>query len=387
MRSVNKNREILVYAATMGAVVLTGVLEGVLIGVAVAVAVALHRLTRTRITMEEEDGIHHVRAHGQLTFLAVPRLSRILHQVPVGADCVVELDGSFLDHAAYEALHDWRNSHTSQGGTVKMTRRAGGRISEAAVTEHGCCRPWTPWRNHHCEERPHPADGHHLASGLSSFQRNTAPLVRDELARLAKEGQRPSQLFITCADSRLVTSMITASGPGDLFTVRNVGNLVPLPGSDSSDDSVAAAIEYAVDILRVESITVCGHSGCGAMQALLNSPPGNSASPLGRWLRYGLPSLRLMRNRHRSAARISGRPPADEVEQLCLTNVVQQLEHLRAHESVARRLADGSLRLNGMYFHVGEAQAYLLTDTAEAGIEAVFERVAPEPAVLEKAHA
>lgn len=386
LRSVKKNREMLVYAATLTAVVLTGVLEGVVIGIAVAVAVALHRLTRTRITIEEQDGVHRVRARGQLTFLAVPRLSRMLSQVPHGAHCVVELDGSFMDHAAYEALHDWQTSHTSQGGTVEVTGRAGGRISEPAAETHGCCRPWTPWRNHHCDERPRDTDTHHLANGLSSFQRNTAPLVRDELARLAREGQRPSQLFITCADSRLVTSMITASGPGDLFTVRNVGNLVPLPGEKGADDSVAAAIEYAVDILEVDSITVCGHSGCGAMQALLSNPPGGAATPLTRWLRHGRPSLQRMKNRHRSWARISGRLPTDAVEQLCLTNVVQQLEHLRAHESVARRLAEGSLQLHGMYFHVGEAQAYLLTSTAEQEIDEVFDRVAPAPSTLEKSH-
>ncbi|MFF3288888.1 SulP family inorganic anion transporter [Streptomyces sp. NPDC003023] len=387
LRSVMRNREILVYAATLSAVVLTGVLEGVVIGVAVAVAVALHRLTRTRITVTELDGVHRVRAQGQLTFLAVPRLSRVLAQVPHAADCVIELDGSFMDHAAYEALHDWQTSHTAHGGTVEVTGRAGGRISEPADETHGCCRPWTPWRNHHCGERPRETRAHHLASGLSSFQRNTAPLVRDELARLAREGQRPSQLFITCADSRLVTSMITASGPGDLFTVRNVGNLVPLPGEEAADDSVAAAIEYAVDILEVDSITVCGHSGCGAMQAMLNSPPDGTATPLARWLRHGRPSLQRMKSRHRAWARISGRLPTDAVEQLCLTNVLQQLEHLRAHESVARRLAEGSLRLHGMYFHVGEAQAYLLTSTSEDEIDEVFDRVDPAPSAMGNAHA
>ncbi|WP_327718448.1 SulP family inorganic anion transporter [Streptomyces sp. NBC_00490] len=408
IRTVTRHREVLVYVVTTVGVVFLGVLEGVVLGIAVAVAVALHRLARTRITHEEQDGVHHVHVRGQLTFLAVPRLSRALHLVPHGARVVVELDGSFMDHAAFEALQDWQNTYTAQGGSVELTgRRAGVRIAEpgdvpAAHTalgigsgadtgftdraaSAGCrCRPWTPWRNHQCEDPRstppsggHPSDsgglvkaggtgpssagGHELARGISAFQRNTAPLVRGELARLAREGQRPAQLFLTCADSRLVTSMITSSGPGDLFVVRNVGNLVPMPGEESGDDSVAAAIEYAVDVLKVRSITVCGHSGCGAMQALLNTEPGGAQTPLKRWLRHGLPSLERMADDSRPWARLAGRAPADAVEQLSLTNVVQQLEHLSAHESVARALRKRELELHGMYFHVGEAQAYLLT--------------------------
>ncbi|MGE7385882.1 SulP family inorganic anion transporter [Streptomyces sp. NPDC004126] len=466
LRTVTRHGEVLVYATTIVAVVLGGVLEGVAVGIAVAVALALRRLARTRITLTELDGVHRICARGQLTFLAVPRLSRVLSQVPHGGHVVVELDGSFMDHAAYEALQDWQNSHLAHGGSLELTGRGGralagtgpdagteagadqGRATDAAADTgsgagahartagdpgadpgpvsgpppgagaspaghgrtgsrsgaggghrsdsgrgaHHCCRPWTPWQNH-CDHRaahapavaadpggtvvrtipsasgvpaaetaPRRRGAGQLASGISAFQRDTAPHVRDELARLAREGQRPSQLFLTCADSRLVTSMITASGPGDLFTVRNVGNLVPLPGAEATDDSVAAAIEYAVDVLKVASITVCGHSGCGAMQALLNSHPEAPATPLTRWLRHGLPSLKRMGSRHHAWARISGRLPADAVEQLCLTNVVQQLEHLRAHESVARRLAEGTLELHGMYFHVGEAQAYLLSE-------------------------
>ncbi|MFC8129402.1 bifunctional SulP family inorganic anion transporter/carbonic anhydrase [Streptomyces sp. NPDC057302] len=382
IRTITRHREILAYTTTTLGVVFLGVLEGVALGVAVAVAVALHRLARTRITHTEEDGVHHVRVRGQLTFLAVPRLSRALHLAPQGAAIIVELDGSFMDHAAYEALHCWQDAHTAQGGTVEVTGRAGTRIAEPASASHSCCRPWTAWRNHHCDrpqEAPQGAgrpSGHQLASGISAFQRNTAPHVRGELARLAREGQQPSQLFLTCADSRLVTSMITSSGPGDLFVVRNVGNLVPLPGAESGDDSVAAAIEYAVDVLQVRSITVCGHSGCGAMQALLNTPPGGAQTPLKRWLRHGMPSLdRMAAHQKEGWARLAGRAPADAVEQLCLTNVVQQLEHLRGHGSVARRMAEGSLELHGMYFHVGEAQAYLLTESQDA----VFDQVTPSP--------
>lgn len=420
IRTVTRHREVLVYAMTTLGVVSLGVLEGVALGIAVAVGVALHRLTRTRITHEEKEGVHHVHVRGQLTFLAVPRLSRALHLVPQGADVIVALDGSFMDHAAYETLQDWQSTHTARGGTVAITgRRAGVRIAEPAALVSGhppdgseeagasdadCrCRPWTAWRNHQCE-RPRPlpggdprpggtdgtegadgADGaaagepaavetggHELRRGISAFQRNTAPLVRGELARLAREGQRPGQLFLTCADSRVVTSMITASGPGDLFVVRNVGNLVPPPGTESGDDSVAAAIEYAVEVLAVRSITVCGHSGCGAMQALLDTEPDGARTPLRRWLRHGLPSLRRMEDGSLPPSRLAGRTPTDAVEQLCLTNVVQQLEHLRAHESVARAMKDGALELHGMYFHVGEAQAYLLTERDE---EKVFDRV------------
>ncbi|MGZ3116842.1 SulP family inorganic anion transporter [Streptomyces sp. H62] len=458
IRTVTRHREVLVYAVTTGGVVFLGVLEGVALGIAVAVGVALHRLTRTRITHDETEGVHHVHVRGQLTFLAVPRLTRVLHQVPHGASAVVELDGSFMDHAAFETLQDWQKTHTAQGGAVDITgRRPGTRISEPADAEGCRCRPWTPWRNHQCERpqrvtspdgsgrqgtaagttgttdtangpdglnrpkgvsgpsgpngpdgpngpngpnKPNGSDapggpdgrpeaparpdgsgrpsgpsgpsGRELARGISAFQRNTAPLMRPELARLAREGQQPSQLFLTCADSRVVTSMITSSGPGDLFVVRNVGNLVPMPGEESGDDSVAAAIEYAVDVLKVRSITVCGHSGCGAMQALLSAEPGGAQTPLKRWLRHGLPSLERIPEDENARPRLAGRRPADAAEQLCLANVVQQLEHLRAHDTVARALGAGDLELHGMYFHVGEAQAYLLAEEAGNGM---FERV------------
>ncbi|MEV6103101.1 bifunctional SulP family inorganic anion transporter/carbonic anhydrase [Streptomyces sp. NPDC051940] len=373
VRTVRKHRELLVYATTLAGVVLFGVLQGVALGIAVAAAVALHRVARTRVTVEELGGVWHVRARGQLTFLAVPRLSRALAQVPAGEPAVVELTGSFMDHAAYEALQEWRTGHLSRGGTATLTAGAGRRLVSGRLSaESGhSCRPWIPWHNHACVQPAgtgRPEAAHKLLNGVSNFQRATAPLVREELARLAREGQRPGHLFLTCADSRLVTSMITSSGPGDLFTVRNVGNLVPLPGAE---DSVAAAIEYAVEVLRVESITVCGHSGCGAMQALLGSPHGSAAdTPLQRWLRHGRPSLA------RTGPRIAHRPHTDEVEALSLANVVQQLNHLLAHACVARAVAAGRLSLHGMYFHVGEAQAYVLE--APAG---EFRAVGPEPAV------
>ncbi|WP_328385449.1 SulP family inorganic anion transporter [Streptomyces sp. NBC_00400] len=371
IRHVQRHREFPVYAATLGGVVLLGVLQGVVTGIAVALFLALRRLTHTRVTVTEEADGYRVRVSGQLTFLAVPRLTRALGQVPAHTDVVVELGGSFMDHAAYEALQSWSGAHRAHGGWVTLGGRSGRPIAEPARAHS--CRPWTPWRNHHCT-RPaaDPAaapesSGSQLLGGVSAFQRHTAPLVREELARLAREGQRPRQLFLTCADSRLVTSMITSSGPGDLFTVRNVGNLMPPPGSDASCDSVGAAIEYAVEVLRVGSITVCGHSGCGAMGALLGAAAPEEAEPtsLTRWLRHGRPSLARMERigrLGRGEVSLSGRPVSDDHERLALVNVMQQLDHLREHACVARRVAEGTLTLHGMYFHVGEAQTYVLDE-------------------------
>ena len=212
---------------------------------------------------------------------------------------------------------------------------------------------------------------HDHLRGVRDFQQHTAPGLRPELARLAREGQSPSQLFITCADSRLVPNVITSSGPGDLFTVRNIGNLVPQPNvsqpnvsqpDDSRpDDSAAAAIEYAVDILEVSTVVVCGHSGCGAMQSLLRGAhrrEGQAGTPLTRWLRHGQDSLQRVRH---APARIRGSALSeDPLERLCLTNVAQQLDNLRAHASVRRALDSGRLRLTGLYFDFATAQAYRL---------------------------
>lgn len=203
-------------------------------------------------------------------------------------------------------------------------------------------------------EQPLPCE--QLLGGVREFQQHTAPGLQPELARLAREGQSPSQLFITCADSRLVPNVITNSGPGELFTVRNIGNLVPPP-----DDSVAAAIEYAVEILKVGTITVCGHSGCGAMQSLLHGAhrrDGLARTPLTRWLRHGQDSLQRVRH---SPARIAGGASTDALERLCLTNVVQQLDNLAANPSVRRRAVAGELRLTGLYFDIATAQTYVLS--------------------------
>ncbi len=188
IRTVTRHREVWVYAVTTLGVVFLGVLEGVALGIAMAVGVALHRLTRTRITHEVTEGVHHVHVRGQLTFLAVPRLSRVLHLVPHGADTVVELDGSFMDHAAYETLQDWQKTHTAQGGSVEVAgRQSGTRISEPQAFTDCRCRPWTPWRNHQCDR---PRSAPHSEYDPDKTERSEPDPTGHRQGRRARTGAR-----------------------------------------------------------------------------------------------------------------------------------------------------------------------------------------------------
>lgn len=413
IRHVHRHREFPAYVATVVGVVVAGVLEGVALGVIAAVVMALLRLSRSTVHTYERDGALHVEVHGALTFLSVPRLSRVLDKLPSGEHVVLDLTVDYLDQAAFEAVHTWRNAYVARGGQVEIEEIHDDHYGRAADGQPGSRRigptpsarwfaPWWHWQRLH-PRRGHPP-AHPLVAGAREFQLRTAPLVQPFLERLALEGQNPAQLFITCADSRIVPNLITASGPGDLFTVRNVGNLVPPHphGSEThggADDSVGAAIEYAVSVLGVRSITVCGHSGCGAMQALLAgaSPPGAAAGDhvgapadpaaehpgadeagrehaedadaapaanglpehtphLRRWLTNGRTSVD--RYQQRPAPTLSGYTPPP-VEQLCLTNVLQQLDNLLGHPVVHRAVEDGQLRLFGLYFDLASAQMYV----------------------------
>src|SRR3954466_9946866 len=109
-----------------------------------------------------------------------------------------------------------------------------------------------------------------LIRGIVDFRKNVRPAVKETFSRLAL-GQRPDTLFIACSDSRVVPNLFASSDPGDLFVIRNVGNLIPpcgVQGHSASDESEAAAIEFALQSLPVAQIIVCGHSECGAMDLL-----------------------------------------------------------------------------------------------------------------------
>ena len=181
-----------------------------------------------------------------------------------------------------------------------------------------------------------------VINGAARFRCDVFPEQQGLYRRLSREGQQPSALVISCADSRVIPEQIMQSGPGEIFVCRNAGNIVPATAQVLG--GVSASIEYAVVVLGVRDIVVCGHSDCGAMKALLKPESLTGMPNVQAWLR------------HSEAARCvvcdaypDGEGP-EAVRALAMENVALQLNHLRTHPSVASRIARGEITLHGWFF-------------------------------------
>jgi carbonic anhydrase len=184
---------------------------------------------------------------------------------------------------------------------------------------------------------------HDLSDGLARFRRDVFPAKAGLFARLAT-AHHPTTLFIGCSDARVVPELITQSEPGELFVVRTAGNLVPAYAS--GPDGVAASIEYAVAVLHVSDIVVCGHSACGAMTALAEGHDLGAAPAVSGWLRHADAA------QARATAAVPAAPGPARVAALVRANVSAQLQNLATHPSVARALAAGTLTLRGWVFDI-----------------------------------
>jgi carbonic anhydrase len=192
-----------------------------------------------------------------------------------------------------------------------------------------------------------------LIQGVLQFRRGLTAEKRQTFARMAL-GQRPDLLLITCSDSRVAPNVFASTDPGDLFVVRNVGNLVApwKEGDTSGANSVAAAAEYAVSMLDVPDIIVCGHAECGAMHAILGGRDKVNGAFVKDWLAHGEPSLRKLR----LGQQINPDLPAHNT--LSQLNVLQQMEHLASYPVIQDRLQSGKLRVHGWWFDIGQADLY-----------------------------
>lgn len=193
-----------------------------------------------------------------------------------------------------------------------------------------------------------------LIQGIVEFRRNVQEGYREAFGRLAT-GQAPDTLFIACSDSRVVPNTFASTNPGDLFVLRNVGNLVPpcdTHGFSISDESEVAAIEFSLNNLNISSIIVCGHSECGAMHALTNDREKVQWPHLKSWLRHG----------DRAVAQLkSGLAPDKNLtthNQLSQLNVLLQIEHILSYPSVHERVSSKKLSVHGWWFDIARADVY-----------------------------
>ena len=246
-----------VYVITIVCVVFLNLLDGVAIGLFVAIAMLLIRLVRAPIEARpygcQEPKHWRVDIDGTLSFLLLPRLTKVLSELPPGSDVRLTLNADYIDEAVSEAISDWRRGHEATGGTVVIVE-----TTPAMMQNTHTSRPKRHYTPRSIDQVPWP--------------------------RSPEDSATPNTVFLTCADARIMPDVITASGPGDLYTVRNVGNLVP---TDPADRSVDAALEFAVDQLHVSSVVVCGHSSCTAMTQLLQRDAADRpATVMSRWLDY-----------------------------------------------------------------------------------------------------
>lgn len=189
-----------------------------------------------------------------------------------------------------------------------------------------------------------------LISGIRQFQEHVFPGKRALFERLS-EGQHPEVLLITCSDSRIDPHLLTQAAPGELFIVRNAGNVVPAHGVAGAE---AATIEFAVTALGVSHIVVCGHSQCGAMTALVDPSQAARLPNVARWLEHARAAAEIVAQGAENAAL------PQRVDQAIRANVLVQLQNLKTHPVVAAALRAGRLQLHGWIyrFETGEVLAH-----------------------------
>lgn len=191
-----------------------------------------------------------------------------------------------------------------------------------------------------------------LIHGILEFREKLRPAYRDHFAALAL-GQKPDVLMIACSDSRVAPNVFASTDPGDLFVVRNVGNMVP-PHDAREFSGVAAALEFSLANLPVSQIIVCGHSNCGAIRAIRDSlSRASPSSALSRWLELGKPALENWKERDSDPA----------LDGLSQQNVLEQIRALEGYPIIKERLTQGKLRLHAWWFNIGEAEVHAYDET------------------------
>lgn len=315
IKTARRTGDIAIYLATIGGVIFLNLLNGVLLGLAVSVLLTLWRLARTNVVARTEaDGGWQVDVEGSCTFLALPRLHRALAEIPAGTTVTIRMSVNFMDQAAKEFVDAWQRQHEAAGGSVSVEHAAAAR--------------------------------HQVGSGPMPAQ-----------------PERPKTLFITCTDPKIFPNAIMGSDPGELFIVRNMGNLVP---AGQLDPSTEAAIAYAVKELEVDSIVVCGHSDCSAMRSVLDDEcrPGRDRR-VKSWLIHTETTRAVYRGGDHPLARGAAKRGLTAADQLGVVNVAVQTEILAQHPLVRELREQGRLTVSGLFYDMADNHVATVTHESQ----------------------
>ena len=198
-------------------------------------------------------------------------------------------------------------------------------------------------------------DIHDLIAGYEDFRLKKFKKYQNKFIDLVEEGQRPKVLFVACSDSRVDPALITNSDPGELFVLRNIGNFIPPFSPDNDFHGTAAAVEYAVSVLNVTDIIVCGHSNCGAIEGVYKELNEPALVHVKKWLELGREARDYVKSRIKY-----GESMAKKLSMTERISVVFQLTNLLTYPEVARKVESGELSLRGWYYKIktGELEYY-----------------------------
>ncbi|RUM67986.1 MAG: carbonic anhydrase [Sulfurospirillum sp.] len=187
-----------------------------------------------------------------------------------------------------------------------------------------------------------------LVKSYKIFKKKYGEKYSGLFQELVENGQSPKTLFIACSDSRVVPNLITYTKPGDLFISRNIGNFVPPFDEESEASATPAAIEYAVSVLNIDNIIVCGHTDCGACKSLHKEIPEDDIemTNIRKWLKFGDSA------KEQAIAFVGNKDPKTLYSATEKFNVIEQIKNLLTYPAVKRKVADGSIFIQGWYYHL-----------------------------------
>jgi len=195
-----------------------------------------------------------------------------------------------------------------------------------------------------------------LKAGIRRFQTGVYPEHAEMYRRAESEPQEPHTFFIACADSRIEPEIITQTKAGELFVLRNIGNMIPAYGEMMG--GVSAVVEYAVSLVKVKHIVVCGHADCGAMKGLLAPESAAPLPAVKNWLTNAAAALRVAE----ALGERSQGAPVELMRRLTEQNVRLQIQHLRTHPSVAAAMAREELTISGWVYEIGTGEVRISED-------------------------